>query len=300
MPMSIVFLTYPWLSESESSLHGVFDPRALPALADLRLSRLKRPKWYAEPSFLPHLEMTATELLGGSWRSTVDASGAIKVSLDRDLSTNELIRVGRDLGPLIPERAPSVQSYVEEGVVLNLKTELPVTSDIALQPFAENFITLHTEGSFAALDLQPRYLVFLCLVPSAPDCGGQTLVLPFCSLVDRLSASVVETLLHTTLDDTAGVPVLRRIGSRLVLCFRDRENAPIGWESPVKDADVVNHALGSLLLTMYSAPELAGIHWTAPSMVVLDNLALLHGRSQTPLVSQQPSRHIKRVRVRVA
>jgi Taurine catabolism dioxygenase TauD, TfdA family len=281
-------------------LHGTFDPGALPALRDLRRDRLGRADWYPEPDFLPKLTMTADELPGGSWRPMLAASGAAKILLDRGLSTTEFIAVGRTLGPLIPERAPAVQSFVEEGVVLNLRMELAATGDVDLQPFAENFITLHTEGSLSALDLQPRYLVFLCLVPPEPGGGGQTLVLPVRSLVDRLPAHVIETLLGTTLAGTAGVPVFRRAGDRLVLCFRDRGDAPISWTAPASDPDLVNQALASLLLAIYGAPDLAGIHWTAPSLVVLDNTAVVHGRSKTRSAGGHVRRHIQRLRVRAA
>lgn len=281
-------------------MHGTFDPGALPALRDLRQGRLSQADWYAEPEFLPHLTMIADELPGGTWRSALSACGAVKVHLDRGLTVEEFIAVGQSLGSLIPERAPAVQPFVEEGVVLNLRTDLAATRDVDRQPFAENYITLHTEGSLSALDLQPRYLVFLCLTPPEPGSGGQTLVLPVRSLVGRLPDRVVQVLLGTALAGTAGVKVFRWEGDQMVLCFRDRGEAPIGWTASASDPDQVNEALGSLLLAMYDAADLAGIHWTAPSLVVLDNTAVMHGRSQIRRAAGQPRRHIQRLRVRAA
>jgi alpha-ketoglutarate-dependent taurine dioxygenase len=282
-------------------MRGVFDPKAVPDLADLRRVRLGRTEWYPEPGFLAPLTMRADDLADGAWRGVLAEHGAVKIQLDRGLSTEEFMALGEGLGRLIPERAPAVQPFVEAGVVLNLRADLPDTSDVDLQPFAESFITLHTEGSLSALDVQPRYLVFGCLVPPEPGGGGQTLVLPVRPLVERLPAEVVRALLDTRLTDTAGVPVLRRVGDRLVLCFRDRGEAPLPWEAASADSPgSVNAALASLLLAMYQAPDLAGIHWTARSLVILDNTAVVHGRSRVRPSSGAPHRHIQRLRVRAA
>jgi len=284
----------------ESSLRGTFDPAAVPVLHELRQGRLNRADWYDEPDFLVPVEASVQGLGDSGWREVLDRYGAVKITLDRSMLPAEFIAFGQGLGSLIPERAPAVQPFVQDGMILNLRTDLPETQDVDLQPFAENFITLHTEGSLSALDVQPRYLVFLCLSAPQPGGGGQTLVRPVRPLVDELPANVIDTLVHTTLAGTAGVPVFRWEGERLVLCFRDRGDTTIDWISTGDDPDTVNSALGLLLRAIYELPGLSGIHWMPASLVILDNTAVMHGRSQVRPGGGEDRRHIQRLRVRAA
>lgn len=83
---------------------------------------------------------------------TADFPGQIPDALDRDLlrhgravvqlneplADDAFVKLGSVLGTAIHETAPAVRSYVEDGVVLNLRADAGITRDVSLQPFASN------------------------------------------------------------------------------------------------------------------------------------------------------------------
>ena len=291
------------VSQEDLDMLGIFSGGLGGLVAGRRDRLLSRLTWYPEPAWLTAVRIPADRLpeCANQWSAPLAEQGAVKVLLDRALSNGEFIGLGRTLGELIPEQAPAVRPFVDDDVILNLRTALDATADVDLQPFAENFITLHTESSLQPVAEQPKYLAFTCLVAPEPDSGGQTLLLHMASPADRLDPGDVEVLAQVGYVNGSH-PFCRRVDGRLVFCFRDHGETPLRWRCDAAglSEDRVNRAIEALLLALYDPSDLAGVHWEPETLVVLDNTFLLHGRSRSPRRAAAMPRHIRRLRIRSA
>jgi alpha-ketoglutarate-dependent taurine dioxygenase len=256
---------------------------------------LPPPPWFtireAEAS---HLDRVVDNL-----RLDIFDQGCAAVQLERALTTEEFIAVGRAWGNPIPEHAPAVQPFVDEGCVLHLVVRFGHTDDVDRQPFSASPILLHTEGSVRPPIRQPRYLLFDCLVPPAPGSGGQTVVVDMRDVVSSLDPETRLVLSTTRFAGAGMAPVLRRAGRSDVICFRD-----FGGERPALATDVdparVDRAFSLLLAALYNPRSMFGLPWRSNMVVLLDNWRVFHGRTaicQAPGVRE--TRHLRRIRTLV-
>jgi hypothetical protein len=229
------------------------------------------------------------------------ADGLAAVTLGDPLESAALVRVAERLGRPVPERSPEVQAFVEHGVVLNLRPAFDETAEVERQPFATNFISLHTEGSMAPPDRRPALLLFQCRETDADASGGKTVVLSMADVVARLPFELAAILRRTGYRGRAASdPILAEIGGSFRLTFRDFMYTPLEWtcwaSRPNVDATDVNHALRTLHEALYAAP-LHHVPYTAGTLFVLDNRRFLHGR--TRIMYPDSRRHLQRVRIAV-
>jgi Taurine catabolism dioxygenase TauD, TfdA family len=230
-------------------------------------------------------------------RMDVVDHGCAAVQLDRALTTGEFMAVGRAWGNPIPEHAPAVQPFVEEGCVLHLIVRYGLTDDVDRQPFSATPILLHTEGSLRPTIHQPRHLLFDCLVPPTPGSGGQTVVVGMRDVVSSLDPETRIVLSTTRYAGSGMAPVLRRVGRSHVICFRD-----FGGERPALatnvDAERVERAFSSLLAALYNPRWIFGLPWRSNMLVLLDNWRVLHGRTAIcHAPGGRETRHLRRIRI---
>jgi alpha-ketoglutarate-dependent taurine dioxygenase len=225
-------------------------------------------------------------------------SGLGVARLDRPLSSEEFLELGRVLGRAMPETDPAVQPQVEHGVILDLVTKHGHTGDVSLQPFATQHLTLHTESSGRPAAAQPRYIVLMCREPGDNSTAAQTVLVSMASVAARLPAEALAVLAGTRYR-TPGVPfVVREAEGRRVFSFRDFQAQPLEWvhtSDEVAEGDV-NEALRSLLAAMY-APDATGIHWAPGMLVVIDNTFWFHGRTAGAVTFGRAPRHLRRLRI---
>lgn len=283
--------------------------------ADFRLDVLMRRQWFCQPEAAPTLKVDAEALPSrlAQIRESLKVCGAVRLLPQRILTNRELIRFGSALGQLIPEQADSVQKYVEERFILNNRQDYARTSEIELQPFAENYITLHTEMSPLPLDEQPRYIVLMCVQAPQPDAGGQTLLVSMSRIYERLTLEEREILRHTTYGPAVRAnengamldspPFLYEREGRPVFSFRDFDRQLLPWryfQATPNDISVekVNGAIRSLLTAMYQPVNANGIGWTGGAVWVLDNTCFFHGKTFCAADLQHGKRWLKRLRIR--
>lgn len=224
--------------------------------------------------------------------------GAGLVQLDEPLSDADFVEFGAALGTATEETDPAVQPFVTDKVILNLVNRHERTADVALQPFAENSLSLHSEGSGRPLHEQPRYIVLMCCSPGADPTSAQTVLIPMADVLDRLTPRQREVLSRTRYAHLpAGQTILREHGAGWAFSFRDFLGDALNW---VNDADdepgEVDEAIRALLAAMYQ-PGALGVHWSRGLLVVIDNARFFHGRTAGVTSPLRP-RHLKRLRIR--
>lgn len=249
-----------------------------------------------------HVALRA-ELLGVGSRLSQPDERSQGVSVDvrsEPLEDHAFLTLGRDLGTPMPETDPAVQPYVEQEVILNLVTEYAPTDDVSLQPFAANYLTLHTESSARKRAEQPRFIVLMCVEPGDEGANAQTVIVPMHDVAERLSREQLELLCRTRYARPGSDGTLaRRDGDCVVFSFRDFAAQELAWTCSDESADAnhVNGAIRALLAAMY-APELAlGVRWQRGMIVSIDNARIFHGRTAGNGASSGRPRHLKRLRI---
>lgn len=237
-------------------------------------------------------------------QSQLASLGAAAVSLDRPLPTASFVAFGEILGTPLLEDAPELAPYVEDGVVLNLVTRSGTTDDAVQQPFASNWLSLHTEKSGAPVERQPRYIVLMCLHPGPAVAGAlaRTVLVRMSSVVDNLTADTRAVLATTRYAGKTGSPPLLRVeGGQPILCCRDFCDADLRWThtGEAGNCAAVNAAIEQLYMAMYDSGACI-LPATIGLLAVIDNQAHFHGRTAAP--SPRPDqtsarRHIKRLRI---
>jgi alpha-ketoglutarate-dependent taurine dioxygenase len=236
-------------------------------------------------------------------RRQVGIWGVGGVQLDRALGDGELLDLASRWGAPLAEHAPEVRRFVDQECILNLVPEWDRRADVDRQPFSSSSILLHTEGSRRPVRDQPRYLVFSCRQPPAPDEGGQTVLVRMDEVASALPAAVTEVLGRVRYAGAGMPPLARTEGTQTVFSFRDFGTEPLELvRPPAVGARSVEEAIEALLATLYDPGRLVGLGWTRHLLVVLDNHRVFHGRTALADLPAAPAprtwRWIRRVRVR--
>ncbi|MFF7700763.1 TauD/TfdA family dioxygenase [Streptomyces lydicus] len=232
-------------------------------------------------------------------RDRLTADGYALLQLDEPLSTADFIAVGKTLGDPMPETDAAVLPYVEHGIMLNLTADAGRTSDASLQPFATNFLTLHTEGSTRPAQRQPRLIVLMCCEPG-DGTAARTVVVPMAAVRRRLSpddAALLARVRYRAADPPP--PLLRTVDGAPVFSFRDFHTAPLEWElsGDPADGDEVGPALRRLLAAMYHPAEARAVEWRRGMLLAVDNHRFFHGRTAGDGRVPEIPRHLKRLRL---
>jgi TfdA family taurine catabolism dioxygenase TauD len=226
--------------------------------------------------------------------------GLAAVQLDEPLSNDRFMVFGSLLGTAMPETDPSVKPYVESNVILNVVSEYDHTSDVSLQPFAANFLTLHTESSGRRAEEQPRYIVLMCCDPGDDATEAQTVLVPMTAVERRLTSGKIAILSQTRYRNShRGPSIVRTLDGRFVFSFRDFISQTLEWRYAGDDrnADAINIAIRALLASMYAPDTAAGVNWTRGMLIIIDNTFFFHGRAAGPVATATRRRHLKRLRI---
>lgn len=264
----------------------------------LRAELLAGRRSLAQPPMPTPVAARDVEAAVATARRQLDANGYALCRLDREQDDLELRAFGELLGRPIPETAPEVMGNVDDAVILNVVTDRPPARDPRHQPFGSNPLTLHSEGSRAPASRQPRFVVLACRSPGTDRERARTVLVPMEGVTDQLGAPARAILRATAYDAAEAAPILRSVGGREVLSFRDFLHEPLAWrhngEAPTPDA--VDEALRDLLQAMYRAPAL-GVRWEARLLLVIDNQRHLHGKTEGVRPAGGPRRWLRRLRI---
>lgn len=88
------------------------------------------------------------------------------------LSNEDYLMLMKKLGDPIPEEDSEISNFVEQGVILNVRTSFEECLNASVQPFATNGLTFHMERAFSTADKQPNYLALMCVEPPNESVGG--------------------------------------------------------------------------------------------------------------------------------
>ncbi|MER7460022.1 TauD/TfdA family dioxygenase [Micromonospora sp. NPDC126480] len=255
------------------------------------------------PPTIPALNLISArfpEFGGDQAIAALRRDGLAVIQFDEVLSNPAFLSFGRTLGEPMPESHPTVASYVESEVILNLIARHGATTDANLQPFARTFLSVHSEGSGRPVAEQPRYIVLMCCEPGDDATTAQTALVSMADVAARLSDRAIEILSQTRyLRNTAGPNICRAEGHGLVFSFRDFMADPLEWVSTCAGAtpEDVNDALLSLLRATYQGDDATGVHWRSGMLVVIDNTRYFHARTSRSTRAVVRSRHLKRLRI---
>ncbi|WP_190241084.1 aminotransferase class I/II-fold pyridoxal phosphate-dependent enzyme [Nostoc sp. 'Peltigera membranacea cyanobiont' 210A] len=285
------------------SIRGTFLESPTDSHVSLRATFLER---WALPSPLikPHRINADTLLSNGlaAVERDLERSGVGIIQMDHPLNDLDFIAFGYELGTPIPEKDPAVQPFVTEHVVLNLRTISDKTEDVSIQPFAANFLTLHSESSGRRWTEQPRYVVLMCADPGDDESAAQTVIVPNGSIIDQLSFDACAILAETFYDNDTGSPAILRLeNGRRIISFRDFHQRELHWihDGPA-NANQVREALLDLLAAMYSGNDAYAIRWSTNLLAIIDNHTVMHARSTSVYDPTKSSRFLKRLRVRTS
>ncbi|MFF2393285.1 TauD/TfdA family dioxygenase [Nocardia sp. NPDC058114] len=278
---------------------GTFREESTHPHVALRRLRLGHDHGYPFPSTPAHLSSSDPDAIGRRTRAQLVSQGVALVALDRPMTTSEFIAFGALLGVAQPERSSAVQPYVDEGVILNLVAGRPATSDPDMQPFAANWLSIHTESSRVPAGDQPRFIALLCV---AAGLSGQasTVLVPMHAVFEALSETDRAILAETRYADSQGSPTfLREERGRPVFSVRDFQGTPLRWEycgSAATTPAAVNSALTKLFAAMYDC-DCFGVTWRPGLLVVFDNAEYFHGRTAGGRADDRSPRHLRRLRL---
>jgi alpha-ketoglutarate-dependent taurine dioxygenase len=261
----------------------------------------------ARGAVLPEPEVAA--VTGSSLAAVGDgileqlSSGGLAVAqLDTLPDDEEFLEFGARLGRPMPELDPTVQPFVEHGVLLNLRTAHGRFALPELQPFSTDPLTLHSESSGRPLAEQPRYIVLLCCDPGPDPAATQTALVPMAAVDRKLDDADRHLLRHLRYATDSGVPcIARNQAGRTAFSFRDFAGSALRWTADVDvDPDEFNAAVRRLLRAMYEPAGSTGVHWRPRMLVVIDNSSFFHGRTAGPVEPSAHQRHLRRLRITAA
>lgn len=283
---------------------GAFVEQPFHRHVEWREALLGRSEWLLEPDFLPRLQVDAEELAAstGEVRTALADAGLVKIGLNRPLTNEELVVFGRHIGTvMVHETSPRLREHVEDQLILNLRQEHEETPEYDIALVSRNYLSLHSEVCVKPLHKQPRYIVLMCIEPSEPDTGGQTVFVPMAAVHNGLAADQLELLSATNFRQFPHSPPIfsTRLG-RPVFSFRDFGDDILFWRYVGPDDRVgveeVNGALKSLLQGMYNPSLMFGIHWRRADLLVFDNWIFFHGRTFIR-ASAGARRHLKNLKI---
>lgn len=232
--------------------------------------------------------------------NTLYKTGHVVVQLDEPLSNKQFITLGSLLGTAMPETDPAVKSYVERDTILNLVSEYGHTQDVSHQPFATNFLTLHTESSSRRAEEQPRYIVLMCNEPGDDATAAQTVLVPMATVERQLTPDEIAILSQTRYHNSYhGPSIVRSLGDHHVFSFRDFHTQNLEWTYANNDqsADDINTTIRSLLASMYAPGASTGVHWKCGMLIIIDNTFFFHGKTAGSFTTSTKKRHLKRLRI---
>lgn len=289
-------------------MHGIFVSGTTDAHIAPRADLLERLGSELAPPLLTVPEVSAEDFPGRALDDFVgrlEKDGLAGALLDRPLSDERFRAFGEVLGTPLPETDPAVLPRVSLDVVLNLVGERSRTENVALQPFAANPLSLHTEGSGRPVAEQPRYIVLMCCEPGDVTSAAQTVLAPMDAIGSRLTPRERETLSRTRYRRNAqGPPILRDVDGRQVFSFRDFLAEPLEWTysgtdtTPDITSDTVNTVLRGLLTAMYAPGGHTGVRWERGLLLAIDNTFYFHGRRAGTSSVPARRRHLKRLRIK--
>lgn len=238
-------------------------------------------------------------VLASTAKAQLRSDGLCLIDLERPMDDDDLLAFGARLGRIQPERSPDVQPYVSRGVILNLTTMFTPTIVAARQPFASNWLTLHSESSAAPVAAQPRYIVLMCQNEGRPP-TAKTVLVSMAEVYGRLSGperALLADLRYAGVED--GAPLLRDEEGRPVFSIRDYQDDVLRWtyvgDDAISTADV-DAVFMRIYDVMYSAAAL-GLSWHTGLLAVIDNTVFFHGRTATAAPGKGSHRHLKRLRI---
>ena len=282
-------------------IEGTFREQPADAHVSLRADLLERERPLRRPEYTATSGVRHTDgLLDATSRAALHHDGLLVLDLDEPLSNDAFIALGEQLGTLIPETDPAVEGRVDDGVVLNVVTTEEASADTAIQPFASNALTLHSEGSGRDAAAQPRFVVLMCCDPGEDGAVMSTVLVPMDAVARRLDSHTQAILRALRYRHGTPPPILRTIDGRPVFSFRDFRADPLDWRftGDLTAADSVSAAVRSLLASMYDPTTAAALTWRRGLMVVIDNRRFFHGRCAARGVGTVHRRHLKRLRIR--
>lgn len=235
-------------------------------------------------------------------RQPLSRQGYSLLQFDGELPDLELFRrIGDNLGRAMRETDPTVQPFVEDGVILHVVSEFGHIDKPELQPFSTDYLSLHSESSNRAIAEQPRYILLLCLDAGDPLSRAQTVLASMANVAARLSDDTLTLLTDTHYRRCAGEPTIaRQTGDGYAFSFRDFRSSELEWTSKADSADVsdVDTALRSLLASMYDQDGAMLVAWQRGLMVTIDNWRFFHGRTRGESSARPASkRHLVRMRL---
>ncbi len=236
----------------------------------------------------------------GEILAALRSDGLVVAQLDEPLSNDRFLRLGELLGAAMPETDPDVMPYVQHDVILELVSRFGRTDDVARQPFATNYLALHSESSARALASQPAYIVLMCSEPGDAATAARTVLVPMDAVAGRLAEDDLAILGHTSYRNGPEPPPLcRQVGSRRVFSFRDFLAGRLAWSCRAQASDeaAVNDAIARLLAAMYHPSGASSVEWARGMVVIIDNTSYFHGKTAGAESSTGSPRHLKRLRI---
>ncbi|MGH3185682.1 MAG: TauD/TfdA family dioxygenase [Streptosporangiaceae bacterium] len=228
----------------------------------------------------------------------LDRRGLAVVRLDEPLPDDRFVAFGSMLGTPLPETDPGVQPFVRDSIVFNLMSRYNETEDTNLQPFATNYLTLHSEGSGRPVNEQPRFIVLMCCEPGAAA-SAHTVLVSMADVAEDLGAWTRQVLVNARYRRSRqGPPICRGRDGRVVFSFRDFAGSALEWTyTGERSAHEVNDAIRSLLSAMYQPNLAVGVRWERGMLVIIDNTYFFHGRTAGTAATATAARHLKRMRI---
>ncbi len=228
--------------------------------------------------------------------------GVAKIDLcDTPLSNSEYTTFMRRFGTLMHEDDPAIRDFIEDEVILNIRTRYEECLANAHQPFATNGLAFHMERAFAPAEKQPNFLALLCIEPPDESVGGQTLAYAMDRFRTHFSDNELETMRRlypqsVSLGISSVNPILARDERRDLeyFAFRDLGEFGTDWDVGPTPSDAVVQLMQKIRRCLYDHDNIRSLAWEVGRLYILDNKRVFHARTEQQHLTR---RHLKRIRV---
>lgn len=239
--------------------------------------------------------------LGGQYKQYLQEHGYVLVDVGTNFSNVQYLELMSQFGAPLNESSAVDSVYVENGCILNLKTDIDKDISADDEPFSTNGLSMHVERAFSDISQQPNFLSLYCVEAPLQENGGQTIIYPMKDFINHFTDEELEEMKHLFVK-IIGTPIIspqplyrRDVGQNIeYISFRDPGVFGVNWEFSGESCDRYSLLAAKLKKALYDFSCISSLAWRPGYLYIFNNKRNFHARTEQHEISR---RHLKRIRV---
>jgi hypothetical protein len=253
------------------------------------------------PSY-PYLEPDDFKAAPFNIIDTVEESGLAIVDPAERVTGDLIGRMGSHLGRVMLAPRPSVRRIAYQGKIIPISANIAPDKDDTQQVFSSNGIGLHIDESGKTPEDHPSHFLLGCVIPPKPGEGGDTVLTFNDRIFAALSPDQQELLANSRqkffIGDgwTSHSTFISEHDGRRYFSLWDGGTYRKDWKLEIpegayeSDAD---EAVKTFFEAALDPSNMRAIPWEPNRVVIVDNRAVVHGRTPQQKQSERLLLHAK-------